>query len=212
MEAALYASRNRQRPEFRRAPDARPQRPRRRPARAAARAQRAVRQRAGAGRGEHLGQQRDRQRRRAQQPPADQPTSFDRHTLQGDLPPGWDVELYYNEALVGFQQSRPDGKYSFDDQPLAYGPNEFRLVFHGPLGQLRVERQSFLLEQSAVPRGRCSTTWPRTATRGASARWPSSNGAERAPERHRRLAAPAAVRRRAAMPTSGCAATGTRSS
>jgi hypothetical protein len=83
----------------------------------------------------------------------DQPTSFDRHTLQGDLPPGWDVELYYNEALVGVQQSGPDGKYSFDDQPLAYGPNEFRLVFHGPLGQLRIERQSFLLEQSALPRG-----------------------------------------------------------
>ena len=85
--------------------------------------------------------------------PLGQPTSFDRHTLQGPLPPGWDVELYYNNALVGFQQSRPDGKYSFEDQPLAYGPNEFRLVFHGPLGQLRVERQSFLLERSAVPRG-----------------------------------------------------------
>jgi hypothetical protein len=85
--------------------------------------------------------------------PLSQPTSFDRHTLQGDLPPGWDVELYYNEALVGFQPARPDGKYSFPDQPLAYGPNEFRLVFHGPLGQLRVERQSFLLEESAVPRG-----------------------------------------------------------
>ena len=85
--------------------------------------------------------------------PLNQPTSFDRHTLQGALPPGWDVELYYNDALVGFQQSRPDGKYSFEDQLLAYGPNEFRLVFHGPLGQLRVERQSFLLEQSAVPRG-----------------------------------------------------------
>jgi hypothetical protein len=85
--------------------------------------------------------------------PLNQPTSFDRHTLQGALPPGWDVELYYNDALVGFQQSRADGKYSFDDLPLAYGPNEFRLVFHGPLGQLRVERQSFLLEQSAVPRG-----------------------------------------------------------
>jgi hypothetical protein len=85
--------------------------------------------------------------------PLDRPTRFDTHSLQGDLPPGWDVELYYNNALIGFQQSRPDGKYSFDDLPLAYGPNEFRLVFHGPLGQLRVERQSFLLEQSAVPAG-----------------------------------------------------------
>lgn len=85
--------------------------------------------------------------------PVSQPTSFDRHTLQGDLPPGWDVELYFNEALVGFQGSRADGRYSFDDQPLAYGPNEFRLVFHGPLGQRRVDTQSFLLEQSGTPPG-----------------------------------------------------------
>lgn len=85
--------------------------------------------------------------------PISQPTSFDRHTLQGDLPPGWDVELYFNEALVGFQSSRADGRYSFDDQPLVFGANEFRLVFHGPLGQQRVERQSFLLEQSSTPPG-----------------------------------------------------------
>lgn len=85
--------------------------------------------------------------------PFTQPTSFDRHTLRGDLPPGWDVELYFNDGLIGFQSSRADGRYSFDDQPLAYGPNEFRLVFHGPLGQLRVERQRFLLEQSSTPPG-----------------------------------------------------------
>ncbi len=85
--------------------------------------------------------------------PITQPTSFDRHTLRGDLPPGWDVELHFNEGLVGFQTSRADGRYSFDDLPLAYGPNEFRLVFHGPLGQQRVERQSFLLEQSSTPPG-----------------------------------------------------------
>lgn len=85
--------------------------------------------------------------------PLSQPLNFDRHTLQGDLPPGWDVELYFNDALVGFQSSRPDGRYSFEDQPLTYGPNEFRLVFHGPLGQQRVERQSFPLDQSSTPAG-----------------------------------------------------------
>ncbi|WLI90870.1 hypothetical protein Q4S45_07065 [Massilia sp. R2A-15] len=85
--------------------------------------------------------------------PLNQPNRFDRHSLQGDLPPGWDVELYFNDGLVAFQQSRPDGKYSFADLPLVYGANEFRLVFHGPLGQLRVERQSFLLEQSMIAPG-----------------------------------------------------------
>jgi hypothetical protein len=85
--------------------------------------------------------------------PLTQSTSFDRHSLQGDLPPGWDITLYHNNVLVGFQQSRPDGKFNFDDQPLIYGPNEFRMVFNGPLGQLRVERQSFLLEQSLIRPG-----------------------------------------------------------
>jgi hypothetical protein len=85
--------------------------------------------------------------------PLNQPLRFDRHSLQGPLPPGWDVELYFNEALVAFQQSRSDGKYTFDDLLLVYGANEFRLVFHGPLGQLRVERQSFLLEQSMIAPG-----------------------------------------------------------
>jgi hypothetical protein len=85
--------------------------------------------------------------------PLNQPTSFDRHSLQGPLPPGWDVELYFNDALLAFQQSRPDGKYSFDDLPLVYGANEFRLVFHGPLGQLRIERQNFLLDQSMLAPG-----------------------------------------------------------
>lgn len=80
--------------------------------------------------------------------PLDRPTNFNSHTLQGDLPPGWDVELYFNDALVAYQQARADGKYVFADQPLVYGPNEFRLVFHGPQGQLRVERQNFLIDES----------------------------------------------------------------
>jgi len=85
--------------------------------------------------------------------PLDQPNSFDRHSLRGDLPPGWDVTLYYNDQLLGYQSSRADGQYAFDDLPLSFGQNEFRLVFHGPLGQLRVEKQSFLLDQASVKPG-----------------------------------------------------------
>ncbi len=85
--------------------------------------------------------------------PLDRPTRFNTHTLQGDLPPGWDVELYYNDGLVAYQQSRADGRYLFEDLPLAFGPNEFRLVFHGPQGQLRVERQTFMLDESITTPG-----------------------------------------------------------
>jgi hypothetical protein len=83
----------------------------------------------------------------------DQPTSFDRQRLRGDLPPGWDVTLYYNDALLSFQSSRADGLYSFDDLPLSFGRNEFQLVFNGPLGQMRTERRNFLLDQSIVKPG-----------------------------------------------------------
>lgn len=82
--------------------------------------------------------------------PLDQPTSFDRQSLRGDLAPGWDVTLYYNDALLGFQASRADGLYAFDDLPLSFGRNEFQLVFNGPLGQMRSERKNFLLDQSIV--------------------------------------------------------------
>ena len=83
----------------------------------------------------------------------DQPTSFDRQSLRGNLPPGWDVTLYYNEALLGFQSSRADGLYTFNDLPLSFGRNEFQLVFNGPLGQMRTERKNFLLDQSIVKPG-----------------------------------------------------------
>ncbi len=82
--------------------------------------------------------------------PLTRPTSFDRQTFEGDLPPGWDVELYYNGALVGFTQADAEGRYRFDDQPLSYGRNDFRLIFHGPLGETRVEQYSFPLDQSMV--------------------------------------------------------------
>jgi hypothetical protein len=85
--------------------------------------------------------------------PLEQPTSFDRQSLRGDLPPGWDVTLYYNDALVGFQASRADGQYAFDDLPLSFGRNEFLLLFNGPLGQMRSERKHFLLDQSIVKPG-----------------------------------------------------------
>lgn len=82
-----------------------------------------------------------------------QPSNFDRHSIRGDLPPGWDVTLYYNDALVGYQPAGTEGRYAFDDLPLSFGPNEFRLVFNGPVGQVRVERQSFLLDQAVIKPG-----------------------------------------------------------
>ena len=85
--------------------------------------------------------------------PLSHPSNFDKYTLTGELLPGWDVELYFNNALVGYQQSQPDGKYLFTDQQLIFGSNRFRLVFHGPQGQIRVETRTFLFNQSLAKPG-----------------------------------------------------------
>ena len=101
--------------------------------------------------------------------PLQRQTQFDRHTFRGDLPQGWEVELYQNGALIGFQQSRPDGLYEFDNVPLLFGLNVFRLVFYGPQGQRREELSRFNIAESLAPAGqlyyRAVGNDPKDATR-----------------------------------------------
>ena len=85
--------------------------------------------------------------------PLQRENAFDRHSFQGDLPPGWQVEVYRNQALLGFQASRPDGRYEFKNVPLYYGWNDFRLVFYGPQGQRREEVARFDVSESQTPDG-----------------------------------------------------------
>lgn len=61
---------------------------------------------------------------------------FDAQSFTGDLLPGWDVELFQNGILINHQNSNEKSKYEFIDVPLYFGGNDFRLVFHGPVGQI----------------------------------------------------------------------------
>lgn len=78
---------------------------------------------------------------------------YDRNRFIGDLLPGWEVELYRNNALIGYQAEPIDGQYDFQDVPLLFGSNYFRLVFYGPQGQVRVEESRFDLNQSLTRPG-----------------------------------------------------------
>ena len=54
-----------------------------------------------------LGAGDQRPRRRCHQPAAcSRPASFDRTRFEGDLPSGWEAELYRNGELLGFRRSR----------------------------------------------------------------------------------------------------------
>lgn len=83
--------------------------------------------------------------------PLDLPESFDRTTFRGDLPAGWDAELYRNGQLLGFASPGPDGRYEFVDVPLLYGINRFEVVLYGPQGQVRREVQAIPVGLDAIP-------------------------------------------------------------
>jgi hypothetical protein len=85
--------------------------------------------------------------------PLDRQAEFDRHRFIGDLLPGWEVELYHNDRLIGYQSIAVEGQYDFEDIPLLFGRNYFRLVFYGPLGQIREQEQLFELGQSLTKKG-----------------------------------------------------------
>ena len=62
-------------------------------------------------------------------------------TFSGDIQPGWDIELYRNDILVGRQTSLTSGRYDFNDIDLLFGDNQFKLVFYGPQGQVKTEQE-----------------------------------------------------------------------
>ena len=66
--------------------------------------------------------------------------------FEGDIQPGWDVEVYRNNILLTTQTATGDGRYVIEDVPLNFGENEFRLVFYGPQGQIE-EREEVIVRQ-----------------------------------------------------------------
>ena len=80
--------------------------------------------------------------------PLARPELFDVIRIEGDALPGWDAELYRGSELIDVQRIGDDGRYDFDDVPLGFGANNFRVVLYGPQGQVQ-EREI----RRAVPGG-----------------------------------------------------------
>lgn len=83
--------------------------------------------------------------------PIGRPDSFDRTTFRGELPDGWDAELYRNDQLIGYAQSRGDGRYEFVEVPLHYGQNRFEVVLYGPQGQIRRDVRMIPVGPDSIP-------------------------------------------------------------
>ncbi len=83
--------------------------------------------------------------------PLNRTASFDRTTFRGELPDGWDAELFRNDQLIGYVQSRGDGRYEFLDVALLYGQNRFEVVLYGPQGQVRRDVKMIPVGLDSIP-------------------------------------------------------------
>jgi hypothetical protein len=88
--------------------------------------------------------------------PVVNPTNFDRTRFEGDLPSGWDAEIYRNGELLAFATADSRQRYVFDDVQLLYGENQIQIVLYGPQGQIRTRDELINVGEDNVPAGK---TW-----------------------------------------------------
>lgn len=79
-----------------------------------------------------------------------------RVNLTGEVQNGWDVELYRNGVLLDRRFAINDGRYEFNDVDLAFGQNDFELVFYGPQGQIETKTESYIVDSNNVKTGQSS--------------------------------------------------------
>ena len=60
---------------------------------------------------------------------------FDSIDLRGEMPTGFEAELYVNEVLRASQPAPIQGRYEFLGVPLVFGLNVVRIAFYGPRGE-----------------------------------------------------------------------------
>lgn len=83
--------------------------------------------------------------------PIERAENFDRTSFRGDLPAGWDAELYRNGQLLAFATPNGAGRYEFLDVALQYGNNRFEIVLYGPQGQVRREIKQLQVGMDSIP-------------------------------------------------------------
>jgi Carboxypeptidase regulatory-like domain len=83
--------------------------------------------------------------------PLQRPDRFSSTDFRGELPAGWDAELYRNGELLSFAIDQADGRYEFLDVPLLYGDNRFEVVLYGPQGQIKREKLSQRVGPESIP-------------------------------------------------------------
>jgi len=82
--------------------------------------------------------------------------AFDRTRFEGDLPAGWEAEIYRNGELLGFAKPSANQRYAFENIQLLYGENRVQIILYGPQGQVRTRDEVLNIGKDNVPAGK---TW-----------------------------------------------------
>jgi len=70
--------------------------------------------------------------------------------INGDIQPGWDIELYRNTILIDKQISLQSGRYEFNNITLLYGNNLFEMVLYGPHGEILKRTKEVYFDKSML--------------------------------------------------------------
>lgn len=79
---------------------------------------------------------------------------FDTIIIEGTAEPGWEVELYRNNELIGFQIVDSVGEYRFEDVTLNYNNTIIKTILYGPEGQVREEQETYNVAESMLKPGK----------------------------------------------------------
>lgn len=86
--------------------------------------------------------------------PLQQGSIFEKIDLRGELPDGYEVELYRNNVLIGSTRQASNGRFEFVQVPVEFGLNVMRLAFYGPQGQRRDEVRLVTVGDGRLPKGK----------------------------------------------------------
>ena len=79
-------------------------------------------------------------------------SAFDIEPIIGDVPAGWEAELYDGGQLLGYADANAVGAFRVPLQ-LRYGENPFNLVLYGPSGETIQQKRTIRVPASRLPDG-----------------------------------------------------------